>query len=815
MCLLASTAWATVITFDATVDVGTGSGTAAPYTIVKEAEGVKVTIEVSKGMANGSQYRIYKGETMTVKAEGGDITNIDITCTANGDAQYGPGCFTSNIPEYNYKDKVGTWTGATGAVVFTAATNQVRATLIQVTVGAAGLAAPTFTPGAGVYTEPIQVSMSCRTAGAKIYYTTNGSTPTTSSTLYSAPLSLNSNTTLKAISVLDGETSDVAEAVYTFVTPENVANIAAYSGLADDSYAKFTRPVYAIAQNGNYLYVKDNTGFGLFYGKLDQTYQLGDEIPAGFIGKKITYRGEPELTDLSGFKAASGNMEIEPEEFTTAMVDHAHWAHYVHFSSATIDPDAKTLTDAVGTAPIYFSMGVAANQITAGQEYEVWAIVGSYKAANSDNVVYQLLPIKVKRKGPGIGIGNMGEYEDGTMLEFDYDATVLIHNNSRLFVKDETGFGLIYGAPGQTYKKGDVIPSGYSGQKTTFGGEPELAKPFAGFKAATSHVAVTPEPATPLDVNHEHFAQYVIMYNVTISELNGNSFTITDANGNTCKGYNQFNQNVTEGTFETYEGIVGSYGATNTVYQLLPIIEEPAVPVASINELYALNSGRKGKFTTALTAIYQKGLRMYVQDVQGTQTLVYGSVPGTFVNGDLINGAVATWSIYQNAKQMIPQENFVNAGHGTEVQPDEPMPIEEISQDMIHRYLSFEDVEIIEEDGTQYIVDETGRIKLFNQFEIEYTGKAPYYVEGFLALHSGELEIFPIKVEGVPEFDCGIKGDVNNDKEINIADINALIDIIVGANVDDCTRWRADVAEDNEIGVADVNALIDLILNGN
>ena len=146
MCLLASTAWATVITFDATVDVGTGSGTAAPYTIVKEAEGVKVTIEVSKGMANGSQYRIYKGETMTVKAEGGDITNIDITCTANGDAQYGPGCFTSNIPEYNYKDKVGTWTGATGAVVFTAATNQVRATLIQVTVGAAGLAAPTFTP---------------------------------------------------------------------------------------------------------------------------------------------------------------------------------------------------------------------------------------------------------------------------------------------------------------------------------------------------------------------------------------------------------------------------------------------------------------------------------------------------------------------------------------------------------------------------------------------------------------------------------------------------------------------------------------------
>ena len=45
--------------------------------------------------------------------------------------------------------------------------------------------------------------------------------------------------------------------------------------------------------------------------------------------------------------------------------------------------------------------------------------------------------------------------------------------------------------------------------------------------------------------------------------------------------------------------------------------------------------------------------------------------------------------------------------------------------------------------------------------------------------------------------------------------MNALIDIILGANADECTRWRADVAEDSEIGVADVNALIDMILSAN
>jgi len=65
-----------------------------------------------------------------------------------------------------------------------------------------------------------------------------------------------------------------------------------------------------------------------------------------------------------------------------------------------------------------------------------------------------------------------------------------------------------------------------------------------------------------------------------------------------------------------------------------------------------------------------------------------------------------------------------------------------------------------------------------------------------------------------PEPPVGLKGDVNNDGEINIADINALTEIILsGAAVDAETMYRADVAEDGELGIADVNALIALILN--
>ena len=57
-----------------------------------------------------------------------------------------------------------------------------------------------------------------------------------------------------------------------------------------------------------------------------------------------------------------------------------------------------------------------------------------------------------------------------------------------------------------------------------------------------------------------------------------------------------------------------------------------------------------------------------------------------------------------------------------------------------------------------------------------------------------------------------LKGDVNGDGEVNIADINALIDIILGGSSDAEQKIRADVNEDGEINIADINALIDIIL---
>ena len=77
-------------------------------------------------------------------------------------------------------------------------------------------ATPTITPVAGTYGSPLSVTITPAVAGTPIYYTTNNTTPTTSSTLYSGPFSLSSSATVEAIAIANGSTvSNVASTTYT------------------------------------------------------------------------------------------------------------------------------------------------------------------------------------------------------------------------------------------------------------------------------------------------------------------------------------------------------------------------------------------------------------------------------------------------------------------------------------------------------------------------------------------------------------------------------------------------------------------------
>ena len=95
------------------------------------------------------------------------------------------------------------------------------------------VATPTFSLDAGTYNTAQSVTITTATAGATIYYTTNGDVPSITSNVYASAIEVASTMTIKAIAVKDGESSAVAEATYTIVNIEHAGTEADPYTVAD------------------------------------------------------------------------------------------------------------------------------------------------------------------------------------------------------------------------------------------------------------------------------------------------------------------------------------------------------------------------------------------------------------------------------------------------------------------------------------------------------------------------------------------------------------------------------------------------------
>ena len=218
-------------------------------------------------------------------------------------------------------------------------------------------AAPTFDPPAGIYSSPINVTISSITPGVTIRYTTDGSTPSeTVGTIYTTPVYIDATTTLKAVAYSeDYALSPVSQAIYLF--PVNVSTIADLRAGTPGTYYKYTGTGVLTFQQAfrHQKFIQDNTGAILIddnSGTITTTYNLYDGI-SNIIGTVAEYGGMMQLTPIAdpGTAVSSGNViipqEISLNELATNFEQYE--SELVRVMNVSFDTADNTLTFTNGT----------------------------------------------------------------------------------------------------------------------------------------------------------------------------------------------------------------------------------------------------------------------------------------------------------------------------------------------------------------------------------------------------------------------------------------------------------------------------------
>ena len=505
-----------------------------------------VTFECTKGTITGEQFRIFKGQTATFTAGEGiaDIVKIEFTCTAEGDNKYGPGCFAkqSENGTYAYEGNIGTWTGKTNKVEFTASKDQVRATQIVFTLddGTTVYVADPILPEECEFDDEMTITITAE-EGATINYALNDGDYTE----YTVPFTIDETTTIKAYAEYEGIRSNVVTATYTKKeATDAITTLKQANALEDDTEFTFGGNVVVVYKNGSNLWVKDETASGLIFGSGLTNFEQGTVLNSGWSAKKVMYQDIiPEFKNPKDVTASDQEkVTVEPTVVEISAIDASMMNDYIRINDVTIDSISSS------DKKNYYANGmVLRNQfngdftLEAGKTYSLIGLATAYKGVPQ---VYITEVVDYVAPEPEfVDVNNFAEayaLESGTKVKMLNDAVVTYQNGSRLFVRDTEGTsGLIYGSLGKTFENGQVLGDEWTATYQLFNGnthEFEILNAEEIFASGETRNAA-PVECTSISANIVN--EYVILKGVTLqADTTANIFYTADNNIQICNFFN-------------------------------------------------------------------------------------------------------------------------------------------------------------------------------------------------------------------------------------------------------------------------------------
>ena len=837
LALLTMSAWAqTTVTFTAGTDLGSTSTNGSADEVTKDG----ITISCTDAAFATAQYRFYAGSTATITSTVGNITKIEFTCSASGTSNYGPGNSTYTAGTYTTSGSVGTWTGEAATVEFTTS-KQMRATQIVVTIGGEvveTLAAPTL-PAAQNFNDSFEVSISHNDSEATIKYSTDEMATWNT---YSAPFTITETTKVYAKAEKGNLVSDIVSATYTKNTPVTgtciVFNYNDDDPITSATEYTVTRPgaSFTVSNgmiNGHYRIYKNQTiAFTSTAGNIiriefdgvsgNPASNFGEVTGMSYEGNNGVWVGSAQnvtfTATLNQVRCTEIRVYVDGQVPVVTVAAPSLPASTTFEESMTV-----TITNNEEGATVYYSYDNAT-----WTEYteplpitETTTVYAKAVKGTDESSVVSATYTKVEPVAPINTLAEVNVLPTATEFTFGGDAVVTVQRGAYLWLRDATGYGLIYGnINGQTnvtFPAGTVLNQGWTAKTKIYSGLMEYEN-AANVSASGNTNAQLAAIQTITELDTTMVNAYVQLKNVKSFTASGKNVTATMMDGTTMVMYNTFSESI-----PTEEGnyIVDGVVSTHNGLQLIILGIEGYVPetydVNSIAEAYELSENSTFTMYNDCVVTYQNGTRLWIRDSENNSGLIYGTVEGTFANGDVLSdGWTAKYTVYNNVPEFTDPADVAASGDTAEANPFERTTI---TTDNVNEYVILKGISVLQDaSNAKRYYNAADSLVLFNTFNLtlpEIEEGATYDVTGLVTIYYGNPQIYITEMTKVEDQPVVVRGDADGNGVVGMDDLTALINYLVYGTPVSAGAAICDGLDSTTVSMDDLTALINYLVYGN